>query len=111
MPRYRVTMHYSAVEVVEAANPYMAALVIHDIHGDGVEVADVRPAVGRTAATTTIRTAGKTPKAAKKVAKKRRPMSAETRAKLAQNLVKARAARARKAKTTKKAAKRVAKKR
>jgi hypothetical protein len=53
------------------------------------------------------------------VAKKRRPMSAEARAKLAQNFVKARAARARNLKAAKKAtkkspakkAKRVAKKR
>lgn len=94
MSRYRVTLRYSAVEVVEAANPYMAAIVVHDLHGDGVEVADVRPAVGRTAAITTVRKAAKTAKATKKVAQKRRPMSAETRAKLAQNLVKARAARA-----------------
>jgi hypothetical protein len=109
MPRYRVTLRYSAVEVVEAANPYMAALVVHDLHGDGVEVADVRPAVGRTAATTTVRTATKTAKTTKKVAKKRKPMSAENRAKLAQNLVKARAARAAKAKATKTATNRVRK--
>lgn len=102
MPRYRVTMRYSAVEVVEAANPYMAALAVHDLHGDGVEVADVRPAVGRTAATTTVRKASKTAKATRK---KRKPMSAENRAKLAQNLVKARAARARNAKAAKTATK------
>lgn len=101
MPRYRVTLHYSAVEVVEAANPYMAALVVHDLHGDGVEIADVRPAVGRTAATTTVRKATKTAKVTKKARKKRKPMSAETRAKLAKNLIKARAARAAKAKATK----------
>ena len=94
MPRYRVTLRYSAVEVVEAGNPYMAALVVHDVHGDGVEISDVRPAVGRTAATTTVRKATKTATATKKSAKKRKPMSAENRAKLAQNLVKARAARA-----------------
>ena len=102
MPRYRVTLRYSAVEVVEAANPYMAALVVHDLHGDGVEVADVRPAVGRTAATTTVRKATKSAKVTKKARKKRKPMSAETRAKLAKNLVKARAARAAKARGTKK---------
>ena len=106
MPRYRVTLRYSAVELVEAANPYMAALVVRDVHGDGVEVADVRPAVGRTAATTTVRKAGKTAKTTKKLVKKRRPMSPETRAKLAKNLVKARAARARKAKAAKRTAKR-----
>jgi hypothetical protein len=104
MPRYRVTLRYSAVEVVEAANPYMAALAVHDLHGDGVEVADVRPAVGRTAAATTVRKATNTAKATKKVAKKRKPMSAATRAKLAQNLVKARAARAAKARGAKKTA-------
>jgi hypothetical protein len=104
MPRYRVTLRYNAVEVVEAANPYMAALVVHDLHGDGVEVADVRPAVGRPAATNPVRKAARTAKATK-VAKKRKPMSAETRAKLAQNLVKARAARSRKAKATSKVAK------
>ena len=109
MPRYRVTLQYNAVEVVEAANPYMAALVVRDVHGDGVEVADVRPAVGRTAATTTVRKASKAAKTTKKVAKKRKPMSAETRARLAQNLVKARAARATKAKTVKKASKKTAK--
>ena len=105
MPRYRVTLRYTAVEVVEAANPFMAALVVHDLHGAGIEVADVRPAVGRTAATTTIRKAGKPAKTLKKVAKKRRPMSAETRAKLAKNLVKARAARAAKARAAKKTTK------
>jgi hypothetical protein len=111
MPRYRVTLHYNAVEVVEAANPYMAALVARDVHGDGVEVADVRPAVGRTASSTPVRRAAKSARATKKVAKKRKPLSPEARAKLAQNLVKARAARAAKAKAAKNTSKRIAKRR
>ncbi len=101
------------MEIVEAANQYQAAIVARDLFGDSVEVADVAPAVGRPAVTKGAGAA----KAAKKVAKKRRPLSPEARAKLAQNLVKARAARAAKAKATKRAAKtskpakRVAKKR
>lgn len=54
------------------------------------------------------KTAAKGP--AKKVVKKRKPLSAESRAKLAQNLVKARAARARKLKAAKRAAKKSARK-
>jgi hypothetical protein len=99
----------SSIEVVEATNEYQAAIVARDLFGDGVEVADVVPAVGRPPVS------GGGTKAAKKVAKKRRPLSPEARAKLAQNLVKARAARAAKAKaakrTAKKTTKRVAKKR
>ena len=107
MPRYRVTLRYAAVEIVEADNPYMAAIVAREVHGDGVEVADVRPAVGRAPAGATLRKAAKSTTVTKKVAakKKRRPMSPETRAKLAKNLVKARAARAAKAKSVKKATK------
>ena len=101
MSRYRVTLRRTSVEIVTADNPYQAAIVASRGHGD-VEVADVRPAVGRAPASTGIRTASKT---VKKVAKKRRPMSAEARAKLAQNLVKARAARARNIKAAKKATK------
>jgi hypothetical protein len=115
MPRYRVTLRRSSVEIVEASNQYQAAIVARDLFGDSVEVADVAPAVGRPPAAN-ARSAG--PAKAKKVAKKRRPLSPEARAKLAQNLVKARAARAAKAKATKRAAKttnkstkRVAKKR
>jgi hypothetical protein len=93
---------HTTVEIVEAPNPYQAAIVASGRAGDDVEIADVRPAVGRPTVGT---------KAAKKVARKRRPMSAETRAKLAQNLVKARAARARKQKAAKKTTRRVAKKR
>ena len=112
MSRYRVTLRRDSVEIVTAENPYQAAIVAADMFGDGVEVADVRPAFGRAPATTRKTT---TKKSVKKVAKKRRPMSPEARAKLAQNLVKARAARARnlkatKRRPTKKVAKKVAKK-
>lgn len=115
MPRYRVTLRRSSVEIVEATNPYQAAIVARDLFGDSVEVADVSPAVGRPAASS-----GRGAAKPAKVAKKRRPLSPEARAKLAQNLVKARAARAAKGKaakraakssTAKKATKRVAKKR
>jgi hypothetical protein len=108
--RYRVTLRRTTVEIVTADNPYQAAIIASDLFGGGVEVADVHPAVGRPTSNATKTTAKKT---GKKVAKKRRPMSPEARAKLAKNLVKARAARARNlkaAKTTtkrKKAAKKV----
>jgi hypothetical protein len=108
MSKYRVTLRRNSVEIVTANNPYQAAIVASDLFGEGVEVADVRPAVGPPAST-----ARKTPakKSLKKVAKKRRPLSPEARAKLAQNLVKARAARARNVKAAKKATtKRVTKK-
>jgi hypothetical protein len=103
MPRYRVTLRRSSVEIVEAANQYQAAIVARDLFGDSVEVADVAPAVGRPP----VANAGRktVAKAGKKVAKKRRPLSPEARAKLAQNLVKARAARAAKGRAAKKAAK------
>ena len=102
MPKYRVTLRYTTIEIVEATNLYHAAIVAADLHSEGVEIADVRPAVGRP--TSKVRkTAAK--KTVKKVAKKRRPMSPEARAKLAQNLVKARAARARNMKAAKKATK------
>jgi anaerobic glycerol-3-phosphate dehydrogenase len=94
MPRYRVTLRRTSVEIVEASNPYQAAIVASQLGGDGVEVETVAPAVGRPV----VSSVRKTAKAAKKVAKKRRPLSPEARAKLAQNLVKARAARAAKAK-------------
>jgi hypothetical protein len=96
MPRYRVTLRRSSVEIVEATNQYQAAIVARDLFGDTVEVADVSPAVGRPPVT-----GGRATKAGKKAAKKRRPLSPEARAKLAQNLVKARAARAAKAKAAK----------
>ncbi len=103
MPRYRVTLRRSSVEIVTANNPYQAAIVASDQFGEGIEVSDVHPAVGRPASNATKATAKKP---VKKVAKKRRPMSAEARAKLAQNLVKARAARARNLQAAKKTTKR-----
>jgi hypothetical protein len=105
MPRYRVTLRRSSVEVVEASNQYQAAIVARDLFGDSVEVADVSPAVGRPPVTK-----GRAAKPAKKAAKKRRPLSPEARAKLAQNLVKARAARAAKAKAAKRASRSTKKK-
>src|SRR5436190_23427663 len=80
MPRYRVTLQRPSVEIIEANNPYMAAVAAARRYGDGVQVVDVRPAVGRAATATK-----KTP------AKKKRTLSPESRAKLAKNLVKARA--------------------
>jgi len=104
MPRYRVTLKRSSVEVVEASNQYQAAIVARDLFGDSVEVADVAPAVGRPPVAKAGRKAGAS-KTTKKAAKKRRPLSPEARAKLAQNLVKARAARAAKSRAAKRAAK------
>ncbi len=109
MSRYRVTLRRTSVEIVTADNPYQAAIVASDLFGEGVEVADVRPAVGRAASNATKSAAKNTgKKAVKKVAKKRRPMSPEARAKLAKNLVKARAARARNLKAAKKTNKKTA---
>jgi hypothetical protein len=106
MPRYRVTVRSTSVEIVEAANPYQAAVVASNGHDGGVEIADVRPAVGRVPSTiSTVAATKTTKKAVKKVVKKRRPMSAEARAKLAKNLVKARAARARNLRAAKKVTK------
>jgi hypothetical protein len=103
MPRYRVTLTRTSVELVEAANPYQAAIVANELGLDGAEIISVAPAVGRPGASNVPRpSSSSSRKATKKVAKKRRPMSPENRAKLAQNLVKARAARAAKAKASKK---------
>jgi hypothetical protein len=96
MPRYRVTVRRTSIEVVEAGNQFMAALAVRDQYGDGVEISDVAPAVGRPP----TRSGRQAPRA-KSVAKKRRPLSPETRAKLAKNLAKARAARAAKSKAAK----------
>lgn len=94
MPRYKVTV--KTVEVVEADNPFQAAAAVA-VRDTGVEILDVaRTGPGRVA----------TPKpAAPKVteAPAKRQLSPEAKAKLAQNLVKARAARAAKRKTEKKA--------
>ena len=97
MPKYRVTLRRTSVEIVTADNPFQAAIAASDLFGDGVEVADVRPTSNATKTTAK--------KSTKKVVKKRRPLSPEARAKLAQNLVKARAARARNLKAAKKATK------
>jgi hypothetical protein len=105
MPRYRVTLRRTTTEIVDAANPYQAAIVASELGGDGVEIADVVPAVGRPPQLSGPRKVTKAAKKpSKKVAKKRRPLSPEARAKLAQNLVKARAARAAKHKGVKRAA-------
>ena len=48
------------MEIVEANNPYQAAVVARDRHGDGVDIADVRPAVGRAPSTTRTTTAKRT---------------------------------------------------
>ena len=107
MPRYRVTLRRTTVEIVEAANPYQAAIIASDRGGTDVEVASVTPAVGRPSTSNAPRKTSKAAKKAggRKVAKKRRPLSPEARAKLAQNLVKARAARAAKHKSAQRATK------
>jgi hypothetical protein len=95
MTRYRVTVQTTTTEVVEAENPYQAAVLASARHGGDAEVTQVARSVGRPAGakragrkTTKKRTAKKAP------VKKKRQLSPETRAKLAQNLAKARAARA-----------------
>ena len=117
MPRYRVTLTRTMVEIVDADNPYQAAIVASE-GAAGVEGQNVTAAVGRPPVSTAPARKG-AKKVGKKAAKKRRPLSPEARAKLAQNLVKARAARAAKGKaakrsatkrSTRKSAKRTAKK-
>jgi hypothetical protein len=105
MPKYRVTLRHTLVDIVEAENPYQAAVVASGRHDDGAEIVDVRPALGRPANKTAKKMT------VKKAAKKRRRLSPEARAKLAQNLVKARAARAAKAKSAKKTTKKTSKRR
>ncbi|HEY6827604.1 MAG TPA: hypothetical protein VI259_12155 [Gemmatimonadaceae bacterium] len=100
MPRYRVTIHRPAVETIEAENPYMAAAAVVERFGNGTTVTDVRPAAGRPAGRTTTKKSAATSAPAKK-----RTVSPEARARLAENLKKARAARARKLKAAKKTAK------
>lgn len=111
MARYQVMLRHTSTEVVDAENEYMAAVIAADRHGGGAEIADVRRVNGRVASDG--RTNGATT-----TKKKRRTLSPEARANLAANLVKARAARAAKArarnrtaKPTKKTAKRTAKRR
>src|SRR5437764_301437 len=89
MPRYRVTVRVASVDIVEAENPFQAAVIASGRHGDDVEVADVRPAAGRVAGAAKASkktTKKRANKRVKKVAKKRRRLSPEARAKLAQNL-------------------------
>jgi hypothetical protein len=101
MPRYKVTLTRTSVEIVEAANQFQAAIVANEIGGDGAQILSVTPAVGRPTAATGARSGASAPASkVAKVAKKRRPLSPEAKAKLAQNLVKARAARAAKRKAT-----------
>ena len=104
MPTYRVTVRTSSVHIIHADNPYMAAITAADRNGDTVEVTDVRPAVGRAPANTAQKA-----KKATKIGRKRE-LSPETRAKLAQNAAKARAARAKKLKAAKKTTNKRAKK-
>src|SRR3974377_1236724 len=93
MAKYRVTLRVSRTETVEADNPYQAAVISSARHDGNAEVVEVHRAAGRPAAK----------KRAKKVGKRRRQLSPEARAKLAQNLVKARAARGREGKGGKRA--------
>ena len=100
MPRYRVTLRRSSIEIIEAPNPFQAAILASERSGGNVEIESVTPAVGRLPASTGARKVNKpsVAKTTKKVAKKRRPISAENRATLAQNVAKARAAKAKSAK-------------
>jgi hypothetical protein len=102
MPKYRVTLRHTSVEIVDADNPYQAAVVASARRGDDVEIANVTSAVGRPARASKRvgKATKKSVKKSAKVAKKRRRLSPEARAKLAENLVKARAARARNLKAT-----------
>jgi hypothetical protein len=102
--KYRVTLRSVSTVVVDADNPYQAAVSAAGHAGNGVEVADVRPASGRPSGTAK-KVAKKT---VKKAVKKRKPMSREARAQLAKNLVKARAARARNLRAAKAIAKKSA---
>jgi MetJ family transcriptional regulator, methionine regulon repressor len=97
MPKYRVTLRQTRVEIVDADNPFQAAVMASDGHGDDVEIANVTSAVGRPAGASKRvgKARKKSVKKSARVAKRRRRLSPEARARLAQNLVKARAARAR----------------
>ena len=91
MPRFQVVVGTTRTEIIEAENEYMAAVA--ERH-NRAEIADVRPAPGRLTSVSDAPAAAPAKKA-------RRPVSPEARARLAQNLVKARAARAAKAKARK----------
>ena len=123
MSKYRVTLLKPVVEVIDAANHFMAAVVASARHGDGTEVVDVRPH-GTTNKARSTKSASRTRSSVKKTAKKaarpakkvsrratkatkkavrpakkaakKRQLSPEARAKLVANLAKARAARAKK---------------
>lgn len=119
MARYRVTLRATSFEIVDAENPYQAAVLASARHSSDVEVTQVARAVGRGPAAKVGKRGAVKKRASKKQtrkaatknapAKKKRQLSPETRAKLAQNLAKARAARAAKRKAT--ATKKTAKKR
>jgi hypothetical protein len=112
MARYRVLVRTTSTDFVDAENEYMAAVMVAERYGNGVEIAEVRRAAGN--ANGNGRANG-TRNGSATAKKTRRPLSPEAKARLAQNLVKARAARAAKARERKKAAKkktkRVAKRR
>src|SRR5215217_9598139 len=104
MAKFRVTLRATSIEIIEAENPFEAAIAVSARHGGDVQVTQVSRAVGRAASmdgrrAVKKRSGAKKTTAKKAPAKKRRRLSPEARAKLAQNLVKARAARAAKAKT------------
>src|SRR5207253_10653013 len=84
MPKYRVTLRYTSVEIVEADNPYQAAVVASARNGDDVEIANVTSAGGGPARASQRvgKATKKSVKKVKKVAKKRRRLSPEARAKL-----------------------------
>ena len=103
MPRYRVTVQRATVETINAENPYMAAVAVTERFGKGTIVTDVRPATGRPAGrTSATKTTAKKITTKKIAARKRKPLSPAARARLAENLKKARAARARNLKAAKK---------
>ena len=93
MAKFRVTIRAEKVELVEADNPYQAAAVASTRYDGGTQIVNVTEARGRAAAAPT-----------KAHASKKRRLSPEARAKLAQNAAKARAARAKKLKAAKKSA-------
>lgn len=97
MPKYKVELEQVRTVYLDAPNEYMAAIAA--VNGDGAEttVRSVDKAYGRTPGAVV-----RNRKPSQPLAKKRKPLTPEARAKLSQNLVKARAARAAKAKAAKK---------
>jgi hypothetical protein len=103
MAKFRVTMKTTTVRTVEAENQFQAAIAASARHGGDVEVTQVTRAVGRAASmdgrkVVKKRSGAKKAGAKKASPRKRRQLSPQAKAKLAQNLVKARAARAAKRK-------------